>query len=944
MKRLIFSLAISLTALLVAAEVVPTKFWVWAAGVAHEYAISSEELVYSDGSLSIGSDVYSLSEVDSITFRTYENVEEEGEDENVDEEETVEEEEEVGEEEVEEGEEEDVDEEEQEEEDEEEQEEEDEEEVEDSVTVVSDTVFVTYNGSEAEVSALPSCVEAEIEGADVSLTNSDTSRELCFVLSGSSSCGSFVYNGSYKTTIMLNGLTLTGSSAEAINIKDGKRIALVLADGTQNTLEDASEDGGQKAAFYTKGHLEISGGGSLSLKGNAKHALSSKEYLLVKKTVGSITVTSAANDGIHAGQYVQVNGGTITVSGVGGDGIQAEMEEDGTEDDGKIIIKGGTLDISISSDDCAALKSDSTLHIKDGDITLRSTGSDDKGLKSKQNVSIEGGTLRVTQSGSYLVEDGEASYTTAIKADGDVSITGGEISITNSADAGKGISADGDISISEDDSSVTLTISCTGIGEALDESKTAGSGSSSQEEESYKVYVNVPSSTSNNGGGGPGGGSSGAWSNVYLYTSSGTKVAQLTSTATLTSGNTSKTFYVYDFGQADSGTYYFASDSYQSMGDRQTYSIKSGTFTGPSSGSPCFYVISSSYSTSGSTRTYTISDQTSTYSSYTISSTSGSSSSETVAPTCLKTDGSLSLLAGTITLSTTGSGAKGVKCDGQLTIGNEQDGTGPQLTITTTGSRISTSSSSTGNTPGGMGGMGGEDSSGTAAKAIKALGNAYVWGGTMEISTSQDGAEGLESKQAIYIEGGQNYLKCYDDCINASGCIYFDGGVTVCYSNGNDGVDSNAGTRGGITIGDGALFAYSTKGDPEEAVDCDNPSYIQITGTGVAITAGGRQSTSSATISNAAQGYAFVTSSVTYQAGRYYTLADSSGNNLATFAFSTSVSSSLSLFTATGMTSGSTYTIKYSTSEPTDATTAFHGLYLGSSATGTSSVLSFTAK
>ncbi|MCD7720609.1 MAG: carbohydrate-binding domain-containing protein, partial [Prevotellaceae bacterium] len=573
MKRLIFSLAISLAAMLVAAEVVPTKFWVWVAGVAHEYGISSgEELVYSGGTLSVGEDAYSLSEVDSITFRSY------------------------GEEEAEE----------------------------------ADTVFVTYNGSEAEVSALPSCVEAEIDGADVSLTNSDTSRELCFVLSGSSGCGSFVYNGSYKTTICLNGLTLTGSSAEAINIKDGKRIALVLADGTVNTLEDAGEDGGQKAALYTKGHLEISGGGSLSLKGNVKHALSSKEYLLVKKTAGSITVTSAANDGIHAGQYVQVNGGTISVSGVGGDGIQAEMEEDGSEDDGKLIIKGGTLDISVSSDDCAALKSDSTLHIMGGDITLRTTGSADKGLKSKQSVSIEGGTLSVTQSGSYLVEDGEASYTTAIKADADISITGGEISVSNSADAGKGISADGDISISEDDASLTLSVSCTGIGELLDESKTSGGGT---QEGSYKVYVNVPSSSQGGGGGGFGGGGSGsqAWGNVYLYTSSGTKVAQLTTTATLRSGNASKTFYVYDFGQADSGTYYFASDNYQSMGSRQTYSIRSGAFTGPSSGSPYFYVISSSYSTSGSTRTYSISDQTSTYSSYTISSTSGGSSSETVA-------------------------------------------------------------------------------------------------------------------------------------------------------------------------------------------------------------------------------------------------------------------------------------------------------------------------
>ena len=55
-------------------------------------------------------------------------------------------------------------------------------------------------------------------------------------------------------------------------------------------------------------------------------------------------------------------------------------------------------------------------------------------------------------------------------------------------------------------------------------------------------------------------------------------------------------------------------------------------------------------------------------------------------------------------------------------------------------------------------------------------------------------------------------------------------------------------------------------------------------------------------------------------------------------------SSSLSLFTATGMTKGSTYTLKYNTSKPADATTEWHGIYLGSSATGTTQVLSFTAQ
>ena len=208
----------------------------------------------------------------------------------------------------------------------------------------------------------------------------------------------------------------------------------------------------------------------------------------------------------------------------------------------------------------------------------------------------------------------------------------------------------------------------------------------------------------------------------------------------------------------------------------------------------------------------------------------------------------------------------------------------------------------------------------------------------------------MESKTAIYIEGGKHYFQCYDDCINSAGKIFFNGGITVCYSNGNDAVDSNAGTTGAITIGNGVAFAYTTKGSPEEGFDCDNNSYIQITGTGIGISAGGNQGGgggfggSSSSISNAKQGYVLLTNSISYSPSRFYTLSDASGTNLVTYKFAAACSSSLSLFTATGMVKGSTYNIKYSTSAPTDATTNWHGIYLGSTASGTTSVTSFTAK
>ena len=337
----------------------------------------------------------------------------------------------------------------------------------------------------------------------------------------------------------------------------------------------------------------------------------------------------------------------------------------------------------------------------------------------------------------------------------------------------------------------------------------------------------------------------------------------------------------------------------------------------------------------------------------TYTTTSGT---DTYSSSCLRAEGNMQILSGDITLTSTGKAGKGIKVGkkngntytGTYTQGN-QDGSGPTLTITTSGAQVGS---------GGGGwppGPGGGSSSGTAsAKAIKVGGIATIYGGTTTVNTAQKGAEGLESKTQINIEGGQHYFKCYDDCINSSGKIFFNGGVTVCFSNGNDAVDSNAGQAGAITIGNGVAFAYTTKGSPEEGFDCDNNNYIMITGTGIGISAGGSQGGgwpggggSGGTITNPAQGYKFYTSSYNFQAGKYYTLSNASGTggtNMVTFSFEANCNSNLALITATGMVSGNTYYVKYSTTAPTNPTTAFHGLYLGGTSSASEQAFSFTAQ
>ena len=202
-----------------------------------------------------------------------------------------------------------------------------------------------------------------------------------------------------------------------------------------------------------------------------------------------------------------------------------------------------------------------------------------------------------------------------------------------------------------------------------------------------------------------------------------------------------------------------------------------------------------------------------------------SDSSDLVASACLKADKAIDISGGTLTLTNSGQGGRAINTDGTLTI------SGGNIDAQAQGSNYGSSNQGGGGFPGSWGGGGNSSSSNHKyAKGVKADGDITIKGGTINIYSKNH--EGLESKGTITISDGQLYVQASDDAINAASHLTVSGGYVCGYSTGNDGLDSN----GNMYIKGGLVYAICS-GSPEVGLDANTEGGYKLYLTGGTIIA-----------------------------------------------------------------------------------------------------------
>lgn len=214
---------------------------------------------------------------------------------------------------------------------------------------------------------------------------------------------------------------------------------------------------------------------------------------------------------------------------------------------------------------------------------------------------------------------------------------------------------------------------------------------------------------------------------------------------------------------------------------------------------------------------------------------------ETKAACGISSDRNIDISGGTLTLTSTGSGGKGMKCDSILTI------SGGDITVSTSGGLYYNDGSNentnyTGNTD--------RVSSDyySSPKGIKAglktevgnnsytySGGLIISGGKVKVTTTGTNGEGIESKNTLEISGGEVYVNAYDDGINAAQDLTISGGYVYSRSTNNDGIDAN----GDLYLNGGLVYAIGAR-SPELAIDANSEEgkKVYING-GVVIAVGG---------------------------------------------------------------------------------------------------------
>ncbi len=325
-------------------------------------------------------------------------------------------------------------------------------------------VIITGTGTSCTVSG---------KGAELSGSALTISDEGVYVLAGEFTDLLIVVSAGDKDKVqlVLDGAVIESATGPAIYVENADKVFLTVPEGAETLLSDGTDyiatdgDTALDATIFSRADLCLNGKGTLNVAGNCKHAIVSKDDLVITGLTLNVNAASTALDGKDC---VMMHDVTAALT-AGSNGVRSDNAEDA--DRGYVYIQDSTLTIKAGSDGVQAetlLRADNavmTITTGEGSGTVSqvsrngwnsrsgsfggrgssaASASDGswKGLKSTGDIELHGGTYTIDSqddcihaNGNLTITDGLFTLSSGddgIHADNELHISGGEIRIGKS--------------------------------------------------------------------------------------------------------------------------------------------------------------------------------------------------------------------------------------------------------------------------------------------------------------------------------------------------------------------------------------------------------------------------------------------------------------------------------------------------------------------------------
>ena len=272
----------------------------------------------------------------------------------------------------------------------------------------AEDITISYKGSSAKVTqTTKDSVNVTVDGAKVSVESQYTDHKLTLLLKGKSDDGQLILKTAGKAKIKLDGLNLTSQEGAPLHLKNAKRVEVVAAKGTENTLTitACNDTVNHKAAvIWAKSKLIFSGKGTLNViaTGDGCRGIKTKKDIIIEDL--TLNVTTSGN---HLGEK------PFSFGFPGFPGFGNHEENDSTmrggfpdfgggfpfgNRDENDSVQGGFGGFAGKHKYVASTKgiaSKGTIYINSGNVTVRTSTAGAEGIEGKKGIVFNGGNVDV---------------------------------------------------------------------------------------------------------------------------------------------------------------------------------------------------------------------------------------------------------------------------------------------------------------------------------------------------------------------------------------------------------------------------------------------------------------------------------------------------------------------------------------------------------------------